>query len=230
MATIRAKDLIADFQRMYRERWPYEWGSSKDGCVDCSGAFVNAYRHHGLSIAHGSNAIARRYVVKLLPVSEARPGMAAFKARKPGASGYALPDSYKSGADLTDYYHVGLVDSDGAHVLNAQDPGAGFTRTPVSKWHFVAELKAVDYGEPAGEDQDRHDPDPDPLMGDATVTAPNGGTVNVRAKPSGAKQDALPTGAAVTILETRDGWCLIDYHKQGWMMARFLENRDEGVG
>ena len=230
MAKIPADKLISIFRKMYEEHWPYTWGAAQYGNVDCSGAFVYAYKQFGQSIAHGSNAIARRYVVKLLPVSEARPGMAAFKRRKPGDAGYALPDSYKGGSDLNDYYHIGLVDSDGQHVLNAQGEKAGFTRTPVSKWAYVAELKAVDYGEPAGEDQDRHDPDPDPLMGDATVTAPNGGTVNVRAKPSGAKQDALPTGAAVTILETRDGWCLIDYHKQGWMMARFLENRDEGVG
>ena len=36
--------LIALFQRMYREHWAYKWGSASQGCVDCAGAFVWAYR------------------------------------------------------------------------------------------------------------------------------------------------------------------------------------------
>lgn len=224
MAKIPRDGIISIFQRMYSEHWQYVWGAAKDGCVDCSGAFVYAYSKYGQSIAHGSNAIARRYVVKLMPISYAKPGMAAFKARKPGASGYDLPDSYKGSGDQTDYYHIGLVDEDGQHVLNAQGESAGFTRTLIGKWAYVAELKAVDYNEnPA--------PAPAPVVsGEAVVTASSGSKVNVRAKPSGAKQDALPIGAVVTVLETKDGWSLIDYHQQGWMMSKYLKEKDEGVG
>ena len=232
MASIPVDKLIAIFRQMYDEHWPYTWGAAQYGNVDCSGAFVYAYKQFGQSIAHGSNAIARRYVVRLLPVSQARPGMAAFKCRKPGAAGYALPESYKTGTDLNDYYHIGLVDETGGFVLNAQGERAGFTRTAVDKWAYVAELKAVDYS--GGDQDEEHDPvpepDPEPVAGDATVTAPNGGKVNVRQKPNGPKQDALPSGTAVTILETRDGWALIDYHQQGWMMTKYLKHRDEGVG
>lgn len=78
MTKIPASSLIDLFERMYVERWSYVLGSAKTGEVDCSGAFVWAYKQFDLSIAHGSNAIARSYVEGLLPVSEARPGMAAF--------------------------------------------------------------------------------------------------------------------------------------------------------
>ena len=150
MGKIPVKDLIAIFQQMYREHWSYVWGAAEKGCVDCSGAFVYAYRQFGQSIAHGSNTIARKYVVQLLPISEARPGMAAFKLKKPGESGYDLPAKFKKGGasyngDLNDYYHIGLVDDDPKYVLNAQGTKAGFTRNKISAWGCVGYLKAVAY-------------------------------------------------------------------------------------
>ena len=41
---ISAKELIKQFQTMYREHWAYIWGKAEKGCVDCSGAFVYAFR------------------------------------------------------------------------------------------------------------------------------------------------------------------------------------------
>ncbi len=235
MARIPVDGLIAVFRKMYDERWTYAWGAARQGCVDCSGAFVYAYGRFGQTVPHGSNAIARSCVGKLLPVSDARPGMAAFKRKKPGQSGYDLPDRYKSSPDQNDYYHIGLVDQTGRYVLNAQGEKAGFTRTPVGKWAFVAELKAVDYASGASADGDGGPvpdptPEPAPAFGEALVTAPSGSLVNVRTKPGGAKQDALPIGTAVTVLETRGDWSLVDYHRQGWMMTRYLAERGEGVG
>ena len=43
--------LIAHFQRMNAEHWPYEWGASRTGCVDCSGAFAGAYKRAGRGVA-----------------------------------------------------------------------------------------------------------------------------------------------------------------------------------
>ena len=68
---------------MYEEHWLYEPGAARYGCVDCSGAFSYAFQISGSRIAHGSNSIARNYIVgKLLPISKAEPGMAAFKLRE----------------------------------------------------------------------------------------------------------------------------------------------------
>ena len=182
---IAGKALLADFQAMLRDRWGYipatageKWtqqmqdASTNDmvkrygqqwvghRVADCSGAFVWAYRQHGQSIYHGSNRIARGYVAKLLPVSEAKPGMAAFKARAPGEQLYDLPAQYRQGGkyyngDLNDYYHIGLMDDDPRYVLNSQSTSRGFQRSKLADgWDAVACLKAVDYEE-GGEEMTR---------------------------------------------------------------------------
>ena len=163
---IPALDLVHEFQTMHAEDWQYTWGASSDGNVDCSGAFVHVYRKHGLSIYHGSNRIARVHVEKLIPMDEAIskglvvPGMAAFKRRRPGEGKYDLPGQYREdgdlyNGDLNDYYHIGLVDEDIVHVLNAQGTKNDFERDRITdNWSHVARLLDVDYGEtPAAEEQ-----------------------------------------------------------------------------
>lgn len=164
MAKIPWHELIRDFQRMHREDWEYTWGASDDGNVDCSGAFVWAYRQRGLSIYHGSNRIARVHVERLIPYAEAAekglivPGMAAFKVHLPGESGYDLGSQYKPGGDryngdVGDYYHIGLVDEDVRYVLNAQGTRNDFERNRITdNWSHVARLKDVDYDTPYEED------------------------------------------------------------------------------
>lgn len=155
---IPAIDLVRDFQRMHREDWEYTWGAASTGNVDCSGAFVWAYRKRGLSIYHGSNRIARVHVERLIPYEEAAanglivPGMAAFKVHLPGESGYDLGSQYKPGGDryngdVGDYYHIGLVDEDTRYVLNAQGTRNDFERNRITdNWSHVARLKDVEYG------------------------------------------------------------------------------------
>lgn len=132
---IRSDDLIALFQLMYAEHWSYEWGAARRGCVDCSGAFVYAFRQLGGSIYHGSNTIARKYVgaFQKTPV----PGFAAFKWKKTDTAKY--PDG------RGDFYHIGLVDSDGEYVLNAKGTKAGFCRDKADGWHSFAPLLGVSY-------------------------------------------------------------------------------------
>lgn len=219
MGKIPVDGLIAIFRQMYEEHWQYVWGAARQGCVDCSGAFVYAYKQLGhQSIAHGSNAIARSYVRGLLPISKAVPGMAAFKLKTPGQAGYALPDRYKSSADKNDYYHIGLVDSDGKHVLNAQGEKAGFTRTPIEKWAVVGYLNAVDYGD-------------DDKMETYIVTAENGLPVRVRDTPNGKTVDRLKVGTMVEAGEPdADGWQQIRHNgKSGYMMSKFLRKSGDGM-
>ena len=224
--------LIALFQLMYKEHWSYVWGAAKYGCVDCSGAFVYAYlKLAGITLPHGSNAIARRWTVgEMLPISEAKPGMAAFKAKEPGEDGYDLPDKYKEGGssynkDLRDYYHIGLVDNDPGYVLNAKGEKAGFCRDKLTEkngWDFVIELKDVDYREDL------------PDMGEpAIVVLPKGAkgdTVNMR---SGAGKNyqivwEVPVGAKITVLDDQGQWCNIKYKNiQGWMMSNYIEYESE---
>jgi len=243
-----AQQIVSDFQMMYNNRWGYIPGSSGQlwtqsaqdkkaltdtgvaeygqqwvghKVADCSGAFVNSYRKHGLSIYHGSNRIAREYVVELLPPSCAAPGMTAFKAYKPGDKYYALPSEYKPGGkhyngDLLDYYHIGLVDADPAYVINAASTKSGVIRSKLQNgWCAVGYLKAIKYengGETVEEKQ-------------MIVTAESGKTVNMRQGPGRRFPVicAVPIGSTVTGSMELEGWAYIHYKGQsGYMQSQFL--------
>lgn len=241
-----ARELIEDFQRMLTEKWGYipgaeggtwteksqdaaveetvkKYGRQWIGCrvADCSGAFVWAFKQHGASIYHGSNRIAREYVDELLPLSAAKPGMAAFKLRKPGEKYYNLPSEYKQGGkhyngDLNDYYHIGLVDDNPAYVINAQSTQTGVVRSKLSNgWDCVAWPKAV-----------QHDEGSKDTMQKQVI----GGKLNMRKEPDdNAKRIVqIPDGAIVTIDNYGDKWCHVIYEdKEGYVMTRFLAPVDE---
>ena len=219
------KDLISQFQIMFREHWAYDWSGSDRGKVGCAGAFVYAYREFGKSLYNGSNRICRTEIVELLPISQAKPGMAAFKIRKPGDPKYNLKDDYKQGGkyyngDLNDYYHIGLVDEDPNYVLNAQGESTGFVRSPIKQnWTFCGYLKSINYGgnQPM-EDKKR-----------AVVVLPKGATgktVNLRigANKSSRILEQVPMGAAIEVLFDYGEWCKIRWgDKEGYMMSNYIE-------
>lgn len=226
---IPVSSLIADFRLMLNEHWAYREGAAQRGEVDCSGAFVWAYRQHDISIYHGSNRMARVEVVSLIPIHVANivPGMAVFKHHAPGDAGYDLPSDYEPGSsyyngDLNDYYHVGLVDTDTSRVLNAQSTATGFVSSPISEgWSHAAVLKQVDYGADTPVD-----PPELPASGTATVYAENGAPVKLRQTPS-TKLPYLakvPVGASVTLRGAEaDGWTPVTYDgRNGYMMSQFL--------
>ena len=78
---IKAEKLLDLFERMEREHWGYELGAAKEGLVDCSGAFVWAFKQLGGSIEHGSNSIYHLRVGEVVPTAQAKPGYAVFKMR-----------------------------------------------------------------------------------------------------------------------------------------------------
>ena len=255
MSNVNSTALVTDFQQMYNDKWGYipsasgqTWtqedqnkkaqtdsGVAKYGqqwvghkVADCSGAFVCAYKKYNLPIYHGSNRIARKYVVELLPPSMAEPGMAAFKARKPGEQFYALPADYKYGGsyyngDLNDYYHIGLVDTDTDYVLNSASTSSGFKRSKLADgWCAVARLKNIIYE--GGVNPVEH-------LYYATVVADSGNTVNLRKSPSASavRICAVPVGSIVEVLtEHSNEWVEIRYgEKTGYMMCKFLQKNEE---
>lgn len=191
---------------------------------DCSGAIVRACLKYGYRIYHGSNRIAREYVVKLLPPSEARPGMVAFKSRKPGEKYYDLKDEYKPGhshynGDLNDYYHIGCVDSNPAYVINAQSTQTGVQRSKLSNgWTAVGWLKFVQGADGNMQEQKM------------VVTA---NKVNLRAGPSGggARIEYLNKGDIVSLKRFENlpsGWSFVSHNgKQGYVMSRYLETMED---
>lgn len=250
MAKIYVNKLLYWFRLMYEEHWSYGV-DTKYGQVDCSGAFVYAYKQEGHSIYHGSNRIARTEVLQLIPIKQAtiKPGMAAFKKRDPGASGYSLPSSYMQGGahydgDLGDYYHIGLVSEDISKVYNAQSSATGFVASDISKgWTHVAYLSQVDYeGEeeivdipsssistPSAPKEENKAPS-QAATSFARVTAQSGKTVKMRNKPS--KTEKLywdvPVESVVEVTgNQKDGWTPIRYSgRNGWMMSEFLVFED----
>lgn len=217
MQKIKMEGLLAVFRRMLDEHWHYEGGAAREGCVDCSGAFVYAYNRFGHKIYHGSNRIAREYVEELLPISEAKPGMATFKRREPGDKGYALPDGYKIGrehynGDLNDYYHIGLVDDDPKFVLNAQSTATGFVRSRIEdNWIGAAYLNQVDYG---GEVV--------PVEQYQVV----GGSLRLRKNPKIADNviKSIPNGEIVDLIEYVDDewWKVRHGNETGYVMEKYL--------
>lgn len=161
---IEVSALIALFKRMLDEHWAYEWGAAREGCVDCSGAFVWAYRQLGASIEHGSNSIVRLRVGEYVPVSEAKPGYAVFKMRawRESDSGNRWFDQQPG-----DVYHIGLM-GDNGKVLNAQSTKTGFVASEAAGWAFAAPLKDVIYKE-----------DEEKVFGNATVRVTSG-YLNIR--------------------------------------------------
>lgn len=228
MKQISVNDLIKLFQKMYSEHWPYVWGKAEEGRVDCSGAFTYAFKQFGISCPHGSNAMARRFTVgPMRPLSEANPGMVAFKVRVPGEKDYALPEKYTRGADLNDYYHIGLVDDDGKHVLNAKGSQYGFCRDELTRsngWDCVAYLADVDYGKEVVPVEETKF---------ARVVLPAGATgttVNMRKNDTKSAEVVarVPVGSEVRVINDGGEWCYIGYgDKVGWMMSNYLEYPDQ---
>lgn len=227
---VSSGSLIELFQQMYHEHWQYEWGHHEQGCVDCSGAFVYAMKKLcNYKYPNGSNSIARNYIVgDLLPISEARPGMAAFKAKAPGEAGYNLPDKYKKGSDLNDYYHIGLVDENVGYVLNAKGEKYGFCRDRLTKdngWDCVAYLKGVSYDDSSEEKQ---------MEQKAMVVLPKGktgNTVNMRNSPStnSVVLEKVPVGAIVDVSEDLAQWCKISINgRSGYMQSNYLDYVGQG--
>lgn len=214
---IKASALINLFQRMLDEHWAYELGAAREGCVDCSGAFVWAYKQLGATIEHGSNSIARLRVGEYVPIEEAKPGYAVFKLRpwREDDNGNRWFDQQPG-----DCYHIGLMGRDG-RVLNAQSTKTGFVASPASQnWAFAAPLKAVSYSddEEGGET----------MFGNATVKTQTAGSyVNLRegASTRAAVIGKVYDGERVNVLrEAGTGWIYAKTQAgaEGYMSADYI--------
>lgn len=222
---IQVSALIALFKRMLDEHWAYEWGAAREGCVDCSGAFVWAYKQLGASIEHGSNSIAHLRVGQYVPVSEAKPGYAVFKLR-------AWRDDSDNGGNRWfgqqpgDVYHIGLMGDDGK-VLNAQSTKTGFVASEAAGWAFAAPLKDVIYKEGDGK-----------VFGNATVSVTSG-YLNIREGASTRSKiiAKAANGVRVNIIHEAGGtgWVFgkLESGEAGYMSGEYLvedapESGDQG--
>lgn len=213
-------DLLDLFERMARENWAYAWGAAREGCVDCSGAFVFAYEQlGGPAIAHGSNSILRRSMGQLLPMSAAQPGYAAVRIR---AWSEAEAGNRWYGKDPGDVYHIGLVGRDGK-ILNAQGTKNGFVESEPGTWDGCAPLLDVNYGE---EMEDEN------VLYQAKVVTKED-PLRVRRSPiSGDVIGNIPRGALVSVLaDSGDGWPRVRYGEWvGYASAAYLSRVSDEEG
>ncbi len=215
---ITAAQLIALFEIMLKEKWKYVWGSAKKGVVDCSGAFVYAFKQYGQSIYHGSNTIYRQYLTQRGKVGQIElvPGMAVFKWREDGE-----PDKYIADG-LDDFYHIGLyVGND--RVLEARGTKVGFVESPLKGWTHAGRLKGVDYsGQKGGEAE----------MDIKWIGKVTGGRLALRNAADKAATIVMwiPDGQQVKVLEkdAPDGWAYVEYvGKWGYVMVQYMQNVED---
>lgn len=192
-------------------------GDGSDGTCDCVGLIIGAIRRSGgaWNGIHGSNWAARNTVENLDPItsiSDLTIGEAVFKAASPGESGHQLPSRYASHPDQKDYYHVGVVRSVAPlRIVHCTGPGI-VTDTKLGKWRCHGWLKAIS----------NQGGTPMPIT-NATVHAPAGSTVNLRASPEGPLCQRVPVGSTVTIHQRQNGWSRVTWGESaGWMKDNYL--------
>lgn len=239
-----AEQLTAAFLiRKFNEiiGWPYvSPGTNDENGIDCSGAFVRAYRAAGKNIYHGSNRIERVYCRDCFDLhgsaSGLKEGMAIFKYREPNEDGYGLPQDYRAGGkyyngDERDYTHIGLVTSvKPLGITNATSPVARVDTkigSGIHSWRRAGYLQAVIYNtaETGGSENSMS-----ALVGKTCkVVVESGSTVNLRNKPDGDLVVRIPAGALVLCSADTGTWASIRWDDTstgktyaGYMMSRFL--------
>lgn len=218
-AFLSAVDAIQAESPAYRSG-----GKAEDGTCDCIGLIIGALNRCGVKWPgiHGSNWAARNAMAWLLPVSDASDltvGDIVYKGKRPGESGYALPDRYASDPDRNDYYHVGVVRSiSPLRIIHCTSPGGVTTDTKVGKWAYRGGLTLLDRS--ACEESSAA-----VVPGTATVTASSGSTVNLRTSASkrGKVLTKIPVGNDVTVLDVNGEWAKIQFPVTGYIMLDFLK-------
>lgn len=219
-AFLAAVDAIQAEQPTYRLG-----GKAEDGTCDCIGLIIGALNRCGIKWPgiHGSNWAARNAMAWLLPVSDASDltvGDIVYKARRPGETGYSLPERYAADPDRADYYHVGVVRSvSPLRIVHCTSPGGITTDAKLGKWAYRGGLSLIGEADDTGEVVTG--------METATVTAESGNTVNLRKTPGGDLVDRVPVGSVVQVMqvtgEPGSQWAQVAYSgKAGWMDVAFL--------
>lgn len=226
----------SDFVRKAEEIWSahkgctYRNGSSgqKENGVyycDCRGYLLWTLRSLGISASSpGTNWMVRNQMNTIKPFSNASElsvGMAVFKAREKGASGWDLPDKYKKNGKSynaqygeTDFYHVGIVVSTSPLTIRNCTTGGIKTDTTLGKWNWAGWVQWVTENEETTPS----------LIG--TVIADSGKTVNLRKEMSTKSQlvERIPIGTNVTVISEQNGWKKVKYkHWSGYIMSCFVK-------
>lgn len=224
-----AKDFVEWIKKNAARVKEYkEGGDGTGGKCDCIGLIIGAWRMAGnkWSGIHGSNYAARNMTDGLAEGQPLHLGNLVYKARKPGESGYKLPDRYKKHPDKNDYYHVGVVTRvNPLEITHCTSVPGGIQRDSTrGKWKYSGKLRGISE---------------ETMSYTAKVTAPSGKTVNLRAKPSKSAKILykVPIGGIVYTEGTEGNFTRCTYEDEsegiletGYMLTEFLEYIPDGSG
>lgn len=229
-------EFLTKIEEIASESPVYKLGKSgDDGECDCIGLVIGAIRRAGGSWSgtHGTNYAMRCEMASSFEISsvdELQVGMAVYKYREQGDSGYSLPSRYEDGG--RDYYHVGVVTGVNplqiTHCSTTVNGNSIHRDTKLGKWRIAGWLKKID----------TEASDMAATIARAKVVAESGSTVNVRAeaKSNGTFRTRLNVGTEVEIAREDGDWCYIKYQDKtgttayGYMMSKFLEIIPEETG
>ena len=215
---------------IYEKKPKYKLGCDGWGeYCDCIGMGRGGLERAGVTdIKHmgGTNNFARFCAVnlrKIKSVSELKVGDVLLKVRDKDDKDYPLPDSYRVGGvnytgDLNNYTHYGTVTKINPLEITHMTSPTAKKDTKLGNWTYVCDLPYVDYsGETEGGET--------PMNEERIVHSSNGGSVNMRSKPStsGSLIVRVPNGSHVEVIGESGEWCNIKYNgKTGWMMSKYL--------
>lgn len=226
---VSLEDFLTKIEEIASEKPVYKWGASgNNGECDCIGLIIGAIRRAGgaWSGTHGTNYAMRCEMATsfdITSVDQLQLGMAVYKYRNPGDSGYALPSRYEDGG--RDYYHVGVVTGVNplqiTHCSTTVNGSSIHRDTKLGKWRTAGYLTKID----------TEAKDMATTIAKAKVVAESGSTVNVRGEPksNGAFRTRLTVGTEVEVAREDGDWCYIKYQDKngvaayGYMMTKFLE-------
>lgn len=240
MATTRTK-FIRKCDEIVGAKPRYVKGASSKTECDCIGMVKYGLRECGVTgfSTLGSNYTFRLQVENIRKITGPgvlKEGDVVFKVKNPGDDGYDLKSRYQPGGkyyngDLKDYCHIGVVKSvSPLRIIHMTSPTAK-TDTSIGKWAWAASLKKQ-YISDSAETPPAPAPTPTPAdpqtgttMLTATVIAPKGSTVNMRAKPSKKAKilERVNIGTVLMVSSYKKDWCYVRHGKQmGYMMTEFL--------
>lgn len=196
----KTTDKKYESARKYGRKWVGHY------VADCSGLVKYLCKQLKVSVPHGSNSMWRDSLFEK--------GYIAGNAVPPGALVFKLRNG-------DDFYHVGIyVGND--RVVESKSTYDGVVESTLKDWTHYGLIKGLGYSSERGEVVDGLKP------GIAIVDVPNDGTVNIR-KSATTKSTNLGTlreGDTCEVLAVEGGWAKVRYAAEGYIMARFLVNKE----
>lgn len=247
MDQISVERYLEGVESIYREKPTYKTGhDGSDGQCDCIGMCRGALKREGVTgikNMNGTNTAARKTIVGLAKIestSQLCLGDVVLKVRDKDDPDMPLPDKFrKGGADYdptwgeTNFTHIGTVTGvDPLEITHMTSPTAK-KDTKIGNWVYFGVLPwvASDVPVPDPQPEPEPGPEPEPAIETATVMAPTGGTVKMRAKPttSCSLYWDVPVFSIVDVLEkdcafsSGENWSKIQWTgRTGFMMSKFL--------